>query len=338
MVIYRYTIMPHMYTTHLKALFFSLVFCGVLFVSNTPVHAQSLSLPTNTATLSVTTKFPEPGTAVTVTLEAYTINMIDATVVWFINDVEQPNLRNERAIRLIAKELGTTEKIRARIIKPGERSLDASISITSSNTDIIIEADTYTPLFYKGRALPSKSSTIRAVAIPQGTGGENPATFSYNWEYNDSTLYGGAVLGKQSVELTMPRYEDEVLSVTVYNSDGDIVGEEQALLTAVEPELHFYEANPLRGLSRKALGANFVLTGDETTVHGAPYFMNTDLSPQNSEYTWSVNSTPVATPENPHIITLRRSDTPGTVSVGLKIITNLKIPQIVEGVFSIFTG
>jgi hypothetical protein len=325
-----------MCTAYQRVLFFIIAFCGISLLPHT-LAAQTPSLPSNTATLSATTKYPEPGTPVTITLEAYTMNMVDATVVWFIDDIEQPNLRNERAIRLIAQELGTTQKIRARIIKPGERSVDASTIITSSNTDIVIEANTYIPSFYKGRALPSKSATIRAIAIPQNTEGGNPATYSYNWKYNDSTLYGGAVLGKQSIELSMPRYDSEVLSVIIYNRDGEVIGEDQIVLTAVEPELHFYESNPLRGMSRKALGTNFVLVGDEITVHGEPYFMGTDLSPQNAGYAWSINNIPVATPENPHVITLRRSETTGTVSIGLKIITNLKIPQVIEGLFSIFT-
>ena len=330
--------MAYMHTYYCRAIFCVIVFCGISLLP-TNISAQTFSSPTNTATLLVTTKYPEPGTEVVITLEAYTLNMIDATVAWFINDVEQPNLRNERTIRVVAKELGDTQEIRARIIKPGERSIDTSTNITSSNTDIIIEAYTHTPSFYKGRALPSKSAPIRAIAIPQTVESGNAALYSYNWKYNDATMFGGAVFGKQSVDLRMPRFEDERLSVTVYDKNGDVVGEESIVLTAVSPELHFYEQNPLRGMSRKVLGIDHILIGDEMIVHGEPYFMDTDLSAQGGEYAWSINNNPVSTSGNdPHVITLRRSDTPGTVSIGLEIITNLKIPQVVEGFFSIFTG
>lgn len=307
------------------------------FFVQTTAHAQIALGVTENIALTISPQYPRPGDTVTVSLDAYTVNTIGATVLWYVNDVEQPDLRNERTISTTAGGLGERSEIRATIVHANGTSINTTTAITPTNTDIILEADTYIPAFYKGRALPSMSAPVRAIVITNTREGGDAAAYSYDWRLDGSSMYGGPVLGKQSVNMTMPRYDDEVLSVVVYNTRGEAIGRSALKLESVEPELHFYEDNPLRGLSRKAIGSQYVLVGDEVSVHGKPYFLDATPSERGDTYKWNVNNTPVTNDNSDqHIITLRKSDQGGLATIGFSIETIRQIPQLVEGFFSVF--
>ncbi len=302
------------------------------------VTAQSTTRIGNAVNLTVSPNYPEPESSVVIALEAYTTNTIGATVSWFIDGVEQPDFENDRSILITTGKLGTKQVVRAQISGSQSGVIKVDTVIAPSRTDIILESDTYTPIFYAGRALPSMSASIRAIAIPLQESTTHPSRYSYDWKLNDSSMFGGPVFGKQAIDFSMPRFGEETLSVTIFDTDGTTVGHKRITLESVEPELHFYEDNPLRGMSRKAITDTHVLIGDEVTVRGEPFFMNTALASETGDYAWSINNQPVIAGNlSPNAITLRRSDQPGIVTIGLEIITKNRIPQLIEGVFNIFT-
>lgn len=313
------------------------IFVLSLFCAHTS-NAQAIPSGITDAVLTPRTEYPEPNTAVPIRLDAYTTDTVGAKIRWFIDGKEHPEFNDLRNITVMSGAIGTTQTITAQIIKPNKSVVRAQTTLTAVNIDIIIEAYTYVPPFYAGRPLPSKGSPIRATAIVNTGTTDAARDFSYTWKLNDALVSGGATLGQQSVFMFMPRFPGEIISVTVFNANGDLIGEESAVLTAIEPELHFYEANPLRGIGRKALSSQHVLVGDEMTVRAAPYFIDTTNATEEGSYTWTINGAPIEnTDPNPLNITLRRTEKTGVVSVGLEIITGRAIPQMVEGVFSLFT-
>ena len=282
-------------------------------------------------------QYPSPNSTVTVSLDAYTINTTGATIVWTVDDIERTTAKNNRSITVTTKNIGEKTTVRATIYRDGNLPLPITTTIVPTAINIILEADTYTPSFYAGRALPSGQSQIRAVAVVLNGTNAPASAYTYKWEHDDEVLLGGPVTGKSDISFTMPRYNNDTLNVTVTDAKGNVVGQDGIVLVPKEPELHFYDENPLRGLSAKAVTNTFILIGDEATVHGIPYFMNTDLTAQTTTFEWKIDGKKVdKVNAESNTITLRRTGGAGKASIELSALTTTRIPQYVKKAFTIF--
>lgn len=295
-------------------------------------HAQ---LPTR-ADIAVNPPFPQPYSAVTVSLEAYSMDTVGATITWFVDGVEQISSQNARSLTLQTGTLGKKIPLSATVKMLNGPSFTVRRDIIPAAVDLVLESDTYVPAFYRGRALPSGNASMRAIAIPHVGSSVSPSSLTYRWELGGGVLFRGPIRGKQSADITMSRFADERLSVTVIDQNGQSVAQRTIVLNPIEPELHFYEDNPLRGLHERAIIDSLTLIGDETTVYAEPYYMSTNLTPESAQFTWSINGED-ATYQNSdqHTITLRKSGGSGSALVELKALTTTKIPQYLRKAFTI---
>ena len=307
-----------------------LVFVGIY--PPTQTHAQSLPgfSAVNASSLVTSPRYPEPDEQVTVTLNDYSINTRGATISWFINGVEQTTLRNERSIQITAGVLGATDTIRAVTTLPNGATLQAKTTIQPMRVDMLIEADTLTPVFYKGRAIPSSGSLVRVTAIPFTGENKPPTSYSYVWKVGDTIQAGGSQYGKNFTTFTS-RFEKSVfVSVDVLDNSGNILTSESIYVPIADPELYFYEINPLRGVSEQAMNSDFIFVGDEVQIRAEPYFISTALLSQNPHRQWKLNSKVVDNPSaDPQEITLRKEGSSGSFSLEFHI-RNLQ--QLLQGV------
>jgi hypothetical protein len=317
----------------IPSLFFALL-CG-FFLSITPAEAQ-MTIDASSASIVAEPEYPSPLGEVTLSLDAYTLNTTGADIRWYINNTERVDARNERSLTMTAGKLGENSVVSVKITMPNAFPITVSRTIRPSEIDIVIEADTYVPAFYKGRALPSSESKVRVIAIPHTSPTVPLTSLTFEWKQGETVLFGGPVKGKYAADITMSRYEGDYLSVRVIDAGGRSVGGKSISLTPSDPELHFYEENPLRGLSNKAIRGSLTLLGDETTIHAEPFYMSTDLSRKSATFDWQVGGSSVSPDSNDqHIITLRRTGAGGSAEIGVDVITTTTIPQYVQKVFSI---
>jgi hypothetical protein len=307
---------------------------GVLyFTLASCAHAQFGGLGRESS-LSVTPNFPEPFSTAVVSLDAYTMNTTNATITWYVDGTLVANTNNARSIEVALGELGKKITVRA-VIGIGGSQTSLSTVIVPTVTNIHVEADTYIPLTYAGRALPSEGSKVRAVAVVLAGGNTDPASYSYLWKRNGGVLFGGAIRGKQIIELEMSQYQGDALTVEVF-SGGKLIGGKTISLTPSEPVLRFYEDNPLRGMHHRAIANSYQLLSDEVTVRAVPYFMDTDLTPQTTSIEWSVNGGPATPNTDPGTITLRKvNEGGGSATVGLRLLLTRKVPQYLTGAFNV---
>ncbi len=303
----------------------------ISFITPGTADAQSLEL-TNSAGIRITPEFPEPGAKVEASIDAYSLDTTGARITWNLDGVLIPGTDDARSVEVFAGKLGEKKLLSARIEPVQGAPFTLRRYITPTAVDIVVEASTYVPSFYRGRALPSADSEVRVIAIPQLGDNTSPKTLTYQWEQNGNILFGGPVRGKQSITVSTPRYIGGYLSVSIFDGEGNRVARRDISLTAVPPELHFYEENPLRGLSELAIRNNLSLIGDETTVHGEPYFFNMKGG---ETYSWEINGAPGSATIDPHIITLRKTGGGGTANIGLEVMNDLGIPEFLRGGFSI---
>lgn len=308
-----------------------------LFFFMNPVHAQSLGGGVGLS-LVLSPEFPKPHETVKVSVNDYNIDTLGSTITWYVDGEELPDLKNERAITLDAKGLGEKSEVGVLITNPKMPAFSATQTVIPVAIDTILEADTYVPTFYKGRALPSREATVRAIAVVHDGTNAPDTRYSYKWTLNDSVLYGGPVTGKNVAEFIMPRYDGARLTVDVFNKDSVHVGRQSFLLKLTDPEMHFYENSALRGLSQKEIGSSYALTKDEVSVFAEPYFMNTNTITQSfADTSWKINSVETeADTQIPNAITLKRVGEAGDALIECSIVTKNRIPQYVTSSFQAF--
>jgi hypothetical protein len=333
MLSYSYSTMQKSVSLPLQLLVTSLLFLMVGVLTIEKSFAQTTLEPGAGASIALEPDFPEPMSTVEASLDAYTLNTTGATITWYLDAVALPQFQNARSIAFQSGAVGTKQIVSAAVKPVGSPAFTLKKEIAPIAVDIIVEASTYIPSFYRGRALPSADAPVRVVAIPHTGGGTSPSNLTYRWEQNGSVLFGGPVRGKQTASLTVPRYYGGYISVTVLDGE-KAVAQRNVTFDAKSPELHFYEENPLRGLSERALTESFTLIGEETTVHGEPYFMNTTRTAVT--YDWSIDGANIQNSNSdPHIITLRKTGGAGTARVGLEAVSDNGIPEFVTGNFVI---
>jgi hypothetical protein len=311
----------------------------VLFTIHTSLASgQVPSFVGNDISLKSLPEYPEQYSEVTITLDDYSVNTLGATIQWFVNGAEQKTLENERTIKITTRDLGTKEIVKVLLTRSGALPLSHSITITPSLVDIILESNTYIPTFYKGRALPSTESSVRAIAlIHDGTEGSIKKEYTYKWSAGDTVLLGGPIKGKNVITYAVPLFGESELSVEIFDTKGNLVGGRGVAITPVEPRLYFYEYSSLRGLSERALTDPLTLIAEETTLYGVPYFMNTRMKTDEASFSWMIGGVPVSPDSSvPNSIVLKK-DGAGESAVSLKIVTDDPIPQFVmQGLRLIF--
>jgi len=306
----------------------------LLFAIPLFAYGQSLS-PGTDATLSTDPAYPAPNSTITVHLEAYSVNLNGAQIQWFINGAEDASAANARSVSIETGESGSETRVRAVVTTGGVGTFAVEKAISPSAIDLIVEPNTRTPSFYKGRTLPAADEAVTVTAIPHVAGDPSANSLVYTWTLGDTVLEGGAVQGLSRVTFTMPR-RDEYLYVEVSNSSGRVLGGNAILLSAASPELYFYEDNPLRGIRENAIGSELILSDSETTVRAEPYYVSKDIFLLSRETGWTIDSTAANHGDDIRTLTLRSTGGSGTARIGFGLINPRALLQTISKTFTIY--
>ncbi len=267
-------------------------------------------------TLDVTPTNPNPGDTVTFTLAAYGTDLNADSISWSVNGKVVQQDTGLTTFSVTAGDKGVVQNVSADITpSDGSPDIIKTASVSSQEVPIIYEASGYTPPFYKGKAIFTKEGDITFIAMPNlftpSGASVNPKNLIYKWTI-DGTVQGSlSGYGKNTLSYTEDILGKDVLvQVDVSSLDGSITGTGSMLVSPEEPEMMFYEKNPLYGtLFNTELGANdFQMTDSEVTVGAYPYYASAVLkSDPTLKYSWSINGNPIAQAENQNYATFRNS-------------------------------
>ena len=317
-------------------LYMSVVYMSIYTLTPTETEAQ-LGMGVGQLLLSTSPTFPIPNADVTVRLEDYSVNAIGAEVFWFIDDVEQTEVKNERSITVRTGAVGEETVVRAILRKQDGNDVAASAVIVPTVVDLVLEANTYVPSFYKGRSLPARKSMLSAVALVHDGKTTESSTYTYRWTLGQNVLFAGPVRGKNRISFEMPLFSTD-LAVEVLNESGNKVGYRSINIEAVKPELHFYEWSPLRGLYQRELSNPFALIGEETVIYGEPYFVSQTPSRENADFTWRIDGAAVlSNTDVSQAFGLTRENL-GNGQVSLNLVTKDRVPAVLEKSFTVIAN
>lgn len=276
-----------------------------LFVTVCIVFIFKLILPLSvfaqsSITISQNPPFPKEGERVTISLSGHLASLQNSLIVWKENG--EMVLEGVGAISYTvpsASNQNITVEITDR--RTGIKS-NQSVIISTSQIDLLWEAvGSYTPPFYKGKALPPLEANINIVAIPKD---KDANSLTYNWEKEFSLQAGHNGRGKNSFSyIATPLEQANAISVRVFSSDNDFEARETITIRYGNSEVVFYEVDSRLGiLFNKAL-KNGILVGDDKEIDmmAVPFFVTAEnIGSKALEMVWYVNGNalPVQTIKN----------------------------------------
>ena len=279
-----------------------LIICVLLlFALYGNVIAANIGIPQNFSSFSIKSspETPGPFENVLISIESYNADLDRSEISWFVNGKNVKTGVGETKLSITTGDIGETMKIDTIVKTANLETLAGNIFITPAEVDVLWEAiDSYTPPFYKGKALPSSQSAIRAVAVPNiidKNGNQiNPSDAVYYWKknYKYRDLKNQSGYGKQAVDFTGDILRaNELVEVEVSSIGGNSSAKGNAIIKRIYPSVVFYTKHPLDGiLYENAIQKSFSLKDTEVEVIAEPYFFSlADKNFSNIKFNWKIN-------------------------------------------------
>lgn len=275
----------------------------------------------------LTPPFPGPSEVVTAEVISNLINVNTTPITWLLNRKIRLQGVGKSSFTFKTGEVGSVTLFRVEVTTEQVGVVAKDIEIRPSDVDILWEADTYTPPFYKGRALPTSKSYIKMVGIPHfvATSGKvAPENLVYQWKKtytpnpNDSGLGKNTYLYRGGYSLN-----EDVVDTVISTADNKISVSKKTKISIREPKIVFYERRPLEGVRyENFLGGSFDLKEKELTLRAEPYFFSFSNADNNSaDFTWQLDGKKLETdPDKKSEFTLRKPENgSGRAGITLKI-------------------
>lgn len=297
--------------------------------------------------LSLSPSNPRPNENVSISVSSVSINLDNSKIYWYIDGVVKKEGVGEKEISVQTKNSGDTINVRVVISTPDEKVIENSIDINPSQIDLIIEAGSYTPPFYKGKAYFVSQGKAKIIAIPDiVVGGKklNISELNFKWKKDHIVIAGSSGVGKNTltIEGGVP-IKDIYIDLEILDSSRNVLADKSTIVSPSDPKIIFYEDNPLYGrLYNKAISRNYFLGNrEELKIVAEPYFF--DISGTNgkdSKFKWSVNGKSVDPSEKKNELLLRQETggTKGIASISLQVENLVRIFQYAGGGFNVEFG
>lgn len=272
----------------------------------------------------VTPAAPGPNESVKVQFTGKSDLPPDSTLHWYIDDVEQTGrwrvnqvlttTNNEPYIEFVTKEAGEITEVKAVLSTPaGDR--EYYLFIDPSRLDLIINANGHTPSFYRGRSLPSRGSVITAQALVFT---DEPGPLRYDWSVNNKTIKQSVGGNNSSINYEIGLIYEALVTVQVFNGRGELIATESTKFIPNDPEILFYEANPLRGLIPNVLRDPYQFLNHEMVLRGEPYYFAGTAD--DMKVTWKADRTKLKSNQNPFEVSLVKTKESGQAVLSMKVI------------------
>lgn len=284
----------------------------------------------------------EPYGPMTVSVDAYGTDLDSAQISWSLNGKKVQSGIGDKSLSFTMGARGQTSKVDITITPLNGLPVTQSASITPEDVDLLWQSNSYTPPFYKGKALFPPQGTVTFLALPEFViNGKSidPKTLVYKWTQDTTVLGDQSGYGRNTLTIdgsVVSRSTE--MQVDVSTLDGTVLGRQILTVTPEDTEALIYENNPLYGvLFNKAITGTYTLNAQQVQFEAYPYFFTAptralaDLS-----YNWEMNDAPINVPTSQHSMLFRNTtNQAGNTSVSLLITSATKILQNATAAFAV---
>ncbi len=310
---------------------------GQLFAAtNSTTSKQSINLSANSLKdlilIQATPDTPHPGDNVHIQIESSTADLNRSEITWSINGVVKTKQIGLKTFDVIAGKLGEKTTISASALTPLGTTAQAQVSFTPNEVDLIWQADTYTPPFYKGKAMFSTQSDLEIIALPDVPQNGNVGNFIYTWTHNGEILGDQSGYGRNTLTLPaidLPRDVHIDVTATNYSESNKAVG--SIIVPPLPPKALIYEDNPRFGLLlNKALVGDADMQDQEIHLTSFPYFFSPGTNKGSLNYEWNANDQNIPNFTNNNIILRNADDKTGSSALHLVLKNNERFLQYAD--------
>ncbi len=305
-----------------------LVATSLLFVFPAGVHAQTL-LPGAGSAVSITLspEHPTPGSVVRLEARSPLYDLAQATLLWRVDGKVFAQGRGVTTVEIAAGPLGSAINLSLDVLAAEGGLSYAQTTIAPTEIDLLYDADSYVPPFYRGRPRPSEGTRVRLEAVPHfpsPDGSELSAQdLTYTWRRNGERIARASGRGAFAAVLDAPPlFGTDTIEVEAVSDDGTLAGSASAVLSSADPALVLYQDHPLFGIMfNRALPAHSVMSDTEMTFAAIPYFAHM-AGPNDPALRWSwvVNAEEVATDAaQPNELTVNAKNSSGAASIAVTV-------------------
>jgi len=301
-----------------------------LALAQSSVGVSGISIEANPAS-------PGPNTSVSVNLKSFSVDLNRSVIVWYEDGAVRLSGKGETGFSFTTGPIGSQSTIRA-VIQGGPLGITSQeLSFTPAEVDLLWEApNSYTPPFYKGKALPASESVIYVVALPwlstSGKDFTNTKDYIYKWKrnytysnFNDQSGYGKNDLLFRKDLLR----KNEVVEVEIYSTSGNLLIKNQFVTSDTDPEILLYKNLPLEGVRyEQAIGEEASFTENEFSLVAEPYFFSSLSRNGSLVFDWKLKGSPLPDEKNQGSVTFNRSGgTTGQYKISLDVKSVSRILQ-----------
>lgn len=298
----------------------------VMFMLPLLAYAQLSPAALNTFFIEITPEYPEPNTTITARAVGNGLELARSTIAWTVNGDPVASGVGHTAITTSTGKIGSRTSVEALAVGPDRSSSRATAVVHPTEVDLVWSANSYTPPFFRGRALPSAGTTIAIEAITRfhrenGTPIDSDELV-YTWKVNSRVLGNVSGRGKRTATIPAPPlFGTNIVSATIESLDGVYTGKASVRIPSSEPVLELYHDHPLFGvLYNTTIGTNSLFQDVEATFAVIPYYTDTAQSDRDLTYSWFVNGNAVPeSTDDASRITIRTSGSAGIALIELAL-------------------
>lgn len=253
-----------------------------------PGYEEEVLLKTNPS-------IPAPKEIVTVRLENYSVDLNKSNIVWYLDGIIQEQGLGKITYQFRAPEAGRQTTLKVDVQKNTGGTITKSLQIAPAGLDLIYEADTYTPPFYKGRSLFSHQSLVKIAAVPEFIVGGSKISkdnIIYTWEKDGEVIQSISGQGKDSAQFLGKLISRPFnITVTAESVSSNTKARKTVSINPIDPNVVLYENNPIQGsIFEKALSGNFNFDREEVGITAIPYFFSSQNKSDSAlKFSWFEN-------------------------------------------------
>ncbi len=274
----------------------------------------------------VTPPVPNEGEAITVTLESIATDLNQAEMVWRVNGKIVARGKGEKIIQTETAALGKETAVSVSVTTIDSGVIEKTIALRPARVDLLFQADSYTPPFYRGKALAPSESRLTAVAVPDFLAGGRrlkPSEIIFTWKRNGTVVGSRSGLGKNTYTFQSGRIrgDEPTIEVEALAPAYNLKARAALVVPLTPPFVLFYEEHPLRGvLLGEALPPKIALSGSEMTLVAYPYFVEKSDNENGAiDYEWRLNRGTVPGGVMKNSITVRSPGGSGAALLSLSV-------------------